>query len=312
MSYECYECRACQEPYENPVKCPNCKEDLCRKHIDSENRCPFCDYFPFFKEKPNPDSIYKCILCNGNEKDKNSFWVHLMEKHKEEIISKFRGKDEPTPTDTPTKNIDNNKIYKSQKSLNFNYSNNNNFDNKYNYNNINEYDPNDYGEDRNIESSDNRSINYNNKNNKSSQNLQTYRNYKPKDNIKPKKEENDSFRELKYMDESNEIVYCNKKNELIKCECCPDHICKEGNCLCVKCMRKNVFNFRLVNGELINRAGKIAKLFKGEYYCGSPYVRNFEDYSHRQYKNPTICEYPSESCDDCKVLTKFKDIYYGM
>ena len=61
MSYECYECRACLEPYENPVKCPNCKEDLCRKHIDSENRCPFCDYFPFFKEKPNPEFVYECI-----------------------------------------------------------------------------------------------------------------------------------------------------------------------------------------------------------------------------------------------------------
>ena len=31
--------------------------------------------------------------------------------------------------------------------------------------------------------------------------------------------------------------------------------------------------------------------------------------THRTYRNLKKCEHPYESCDDCKVLTKFSDIY---
>ena len=121
--YECYECRLCLERYENPVKCPKCKEDFCKKHIDSKNICPVCGFFPFFKVNLNSDSMYKCNVCKGYEIDENSFLRHVIEKHKEEIILKFREKDTPTP------NKDNNTIYDSQ-NININPSYNNNINNK--------------------------------------------------------------------------------------------------------------------------------------------------------------------------------------
>ena len=67
--------------------------------------------------------MYKCNVCKGYENDENSFLRHVIEKHKEEIILKFREKD------TPTQNKDNNTIYDSQ-NININPSYNINMDNK--------------------------------------------------------------------------------------------------------------------------------------------------------------------------------------
>ena len=101
-----------------------------------------------------------------------------------------------------------------------------------------------------------------------------------------------------------------KKNELIKCKCCPEHICKEGNCLCVECMKINCSKFNLGNNRLINRAGNIARIDRGNFYCGFPYEHIIEDYQHKKYINKkAICEHPLEPCNDCKVLTEFVKIY---
>ena len=108
------------------------------------------------------------------------------------------------------------------------------------------------------------------------------------------------------------IYYCGKKNEIIKCECCPDHICKEGNCLCVECMRINFNKLNLSQSQLINRAGKIANFFKGSFFCGKEYESITDNsITHQQYKNLKKCEYPFESCNDCQVLTKFRNIYFN-
>lgn len=106
-----------------------------------------------------------------------------------------------------------------------------------------------------------------------------------------------------------EIQYCGKYNELIKCNCCPDHICKKGNCLCVNCMKININLFKLEKGELINRAGKFAKLIKGNYFCGTEYDKLFENILGMKFKKHSKCQLEKDSCDDCKVLNKFKDVY---
>lgn len=110
--------------------------------------------------------------------------------------------------------------------------------------------------------------------------------------------------------ERNALLYCGNYNELIKCNCCPDHICRKGNCLCVKCMRRNIQKFRLQDDELINRSGKKAKLFKGSYYCGCEYDSIIKNVIGRQFKKHSQCKFPFVPCDDCKVLTKYQNLYH--
>ena len=107
------------------------------------------------------------------------------------------------------------------------------------------------------------------------------------------------------------LYYCGKTNELIKCECCPDHICKEGNCLCVHCMRINYDQKKLSKNQLINRAGEVATFYRGNFFCGQEYESIINTITHRTFKNVKKCEYPCESCNDCNVLTKFGKIYYS-
>ena len=105
------------------------------------------------------------------------------------------------------------------------------------------------------------------------------------------------------------IFYCHKKNELFNCGCCPDKICKEGNCMCVNCMVLNVKKFNLNKEQLINRRGKVATFIKGDYYCGCKYTSVVVNFSQRKFYNETECKYPKESCDDCKALKKLSQIY---
>ena len=72
-------------------------------------------------------------------------------------------------------------------------------------------------------------------------------------------------------------------------------------------MRYNLFKLKLVNGELINKAGRIAKFIKEHYYCGCQYELIYKNCERRKIKK---CEYSSEPCDDCQVLTKFRNIYF--
>ena len=325
---ENYKCRICSEISESSVTCLKCQKSLCKKHFNSDNICPCCNCFPFkYKENPilrnpilDPNSIYKCNLCPFKG-DKNAFWIHLIENHKEEIILKFKEND-----DTPIqiKNIDNNEKYKPRYSLNINnLSNISNFENIYNNSDIseemnrdfcgNEYDniykKNDIQSLNNI--SQKKLNNYNNdlQSHSSISNIKisktTKFNINQENNLN---KNNNIIRRYKSIDENNKLLfYCEHKNKDIKCECCPDHICKKGNCLCVKCMRYNLFKLKLVNGELINKAGRIAKFIKGHYYCGCQYESIYENCERRKIKK---CEYSSEPCDDCKVLTKFRNIYF--
>ena len=88
---ENYKCKLCSEISENLVKCLNCQVNFCKKHINSEYTCPFCNCFPFnYKENTefrNPildlNYKYKCILCEFIG-DKNSFWTHLTENIKKQ------------------------------------------------------------------------------------------------------------------------------------------------------------------------------------------------------------------------------------
>ena len=62
------------------------------------------------------------------------------------------------------------------------------------------------------------------------------------------------------------------------CTCCPDHICKKGNCLCVNCMKKNVQKNELKKGILINRQGYCSAYNKDKnaFFCNHSINQNLK------------------------------------
>ena len=94
MEIKTFECSICLEKLKNPVECNYCHNNFCKEHVDKLRECPLCKKSPRFKEniwlKRELENIdfCKCILCNF-EGGKNEFYIHLMEKHKTEIINKF-------------------------------------------------------------------------------------------------------------------------------------------------------------------------------------------------------------------------------
>ena len=94
-----FECCICLESFKDPVECTNCNNNFCKKHIPHINRCPICKKEPFsykeniwLKREVSKINLLKCSLCNF-EGEKENFFVHLIEKHKPEIINTFANKD---------------------------------------------------------------------------------------------------------------------------------------------------------------------------------------------------------------------------
>lgn len=315
---ENFECSICLEKFDDPIECVKCHNNFCRKHVKGfKNTCPICKINPFnFRENiwlsrtlSNIDYSYKCSLCTY-EGDKNSFWSHLIENHKNEIIQHYNSNNNSNKNKSKHTKEENNKnnilpdnqrnfqpernnqtpeIFNESKEDNNIFNNNNNVQNKY---------------------PDFNQFNQSNSNKKSTNNNTkppyTHRQIYPNDNqrVNPVKE----FTNRPPTDRNN-IQYCGNRNESIKCNCCPDHICKRGNCLCVRCMNFNINNLNLKKDELINRAGRIARPFKGSYYCECQYEDIITNVVGLQFKKQSQCRYPLESCKDCKVLNKFKNIY---
>ena len=309
---ENFECPICIERFIDPIECLNCNNNFCRKHIKGFNNvCPLCKKSPFkFRDNiwlsraiSNITFSYKCSLC-GFEGNENLFWSHLIEEHKNDIINHFNEKKDE---DYNSKNNINNKSINNE---------NKNDKNKNNAKNINiNQSNNDSSNDKNksqmkypdfnqFKGNINMPINHPSVLNSHRVNYSNY----PKDNSKDIQNSTKNSLQLSERKKSK-LYYCNKDNTTILCNCCPDHICKEGNCLCIKCMKYNTNNLHLTKGELINKSGKIAKLFKGSYYCGTQYETIIENVLGMKFKKQSQCQYPFESCEACKVLTQFKDKY---
>ena len=95
MDKKTFECSICLEKLKNPVECNNCHNNFCKEHVSKFTNCPLCKKSPFsFKDnvwlKRELENIdfCKCTECDF-EGDKNVFFIHLMEKHKTEIIDNF-------------------------------------------------------------------------------------------------------------------------------------------------------------------------------------------------------------------------------
>ena len=324
---ENFECSICCEIFDKPVECLKCYNNFCKKHVEGfKNVCPLCKNKPFnYRENvwlsrtiSNMDLSFKCTIC-GYEGDKNSFWSHLIESHKNEMINHFNEhnnknknkisiieKNIKESIHLPTKNefqIINNSN-KAQDNINNKFEGKNNIYESFEQNNNIDFDEINRKQTMNMkikhEKFPRRFSMPSNKNNPKIQNSNVDNESGPNE-----------FSNKNNSNERNKIHYCNKNNEFIRCNCCSDHICKPGNCLCVNCMKYNIIKLNLKNGELINRAGKIAKFFKGKFYCDSEYESIFENVMGMKFINHSKCHFPADSCNDCKVLNKFKDLYYG-
>ena len=288
---ENYQCELCFLRYENPIQCLKCNIVFCKKHMNSDNICPRCKCFPFnFKEKTinsnlNQDSKYKCVVCRDVfGEDKNAFLIHIIYNHKNEMISLFN-QNNKAKNQLNVKSINN---YNSEnQSIDINSSHKNN--------------------PKQLVPRSHRNSRYAKNNNQGQMKISINQNKDMNNNIGGSIQIKEKIINNNI---NNNIYYCGKINDIIKCECCPDHICKEGNCLCVNCMKINCIEKNLSKDKLINRAGRIAKLYKGSFFCGKEYESIIDNsIINRQFNNYKKCEYPSEPCKDCKVLTEMSPIY---
>ena len=299
---ENFECPICNTKYDDPIECLNCNNNFCRSHVPKFNNiCPYCKICPF-KFRDNiwlsrtieKVETYQCSLCEL-EGDKISFWSHLIENHKEEIIQRYNKKNSIHNSKAPIENHNNNGNPFNQNLSEFPSQNNNgNFNKNISINNNNSNCYHNYSQiptqNQNSSIPPMTQRNFNRGNNQFQQGSRIYNN------------PSQTQRNSKYS-------YCGNINELIKCSCCPDHICKPGNCLCVKCMKYNIEKYNLGKEVLINRAGRIAKPIKGTYFCGIEYDSIIKNAVGIKFEKHSQCQYPAQPCNDCKVLSKFKNIY---
>ena len=75
-------------------------------------------------------------------------------------------------------------------------------------------------------------------------------------------------------------------------------------------MKYNIDLFNLENGELFNKAGRIARPENGEYHCGETFnisIKNsVGECCPAKQKCSLICSY---CCKECKILNMYKSIY---
>ena len=233
--------------------------------------------------------------------------AHLIDKHKNEIIEKFKkinndNLNEENERDEARFNIEeeekNNGDFSSSVNLNqgSTYPKTNNcILSSINIDDSDKFDE----ESQNNQNSNIQNSNYDSHNSNYTSNIE----YNENNQFNPKNS-NDCYKK-----EFNNLIYCNSKNNDIKCNCCPDHICESGCCLCVKCMKKNCIRFGLNKNQLINKEGRVATLSKGSYYCGCKYIKIIENVMGNKFYNNAKCESPCDSCESCKVLNKFKEEY---
>lgn len=276
-----FDCPVCYMTFDNPIECLKCHNNFCKKHLKEFNkdRCLVCNCSPFeytentWLRRTVLNMTTKCSLCEF-EGDEESFWSHLIEKHKKEIISHFKEKDQISCVDRPPSKFEpyikkdgpyeeKNPPQPPRQSVEI----------RQNYGYINVPPP-------------------------------THRSNPPINNI------NQSDAPFTFVPSTERVKYCGKINQIIKCNCCPDHLCKKGNCMCVFCMKENFNKFKLNKAnQLLNKVGKIAVLYKGSFYCNSEYETTIRNVIGKTFVKKSKCKFPAKPCDNCKYLDKYQKIY---
>ena len=343
-----FNCIKCSKIFNNPVECTNCHNFFCKEHLKKNSKCPICEkksnyiennwFIKEWKKYKNEENrkkqlLKKCYLC-GFEGENDSFWVHLIEKHKNQIINYYSLTKFNTPKTIQTDDMyedfkvirNSSKFKKKNKIDDLNNSNTNENKNKLltNCNNIKLEKFKEESNNNNLVSNLEH-IKNNNKNKickyryKSEEKRQRRNKIKFFKNFQKYNLYTEKYFQCSLNNSSSEEIikyYCERKNKIIKCDCCPDHICRKGNCFCVNCMQINIRINNLKNGELITKSGRIATFENGEYHCGKKQEIMFFNFIGQEIVTNYKCKYPLPPCPDCKILIKYmkyylpKDIYY--
>jgi len=71
----------------------------------------------------------------------------------------------------------------------------------------------------------------------------------------------------------NGFFYCNSIKRF-NCKCCKDNICKEDNCMCSFCQKKNCDYYEFGKNILINKYGNLSHFNLGKFCCNMFYQNN--------------------------------------
>ena len=336
---ECKYCNTnyCKKHIKKFKKCP-----LCQKSFESQQNLGVIKLLGEYHKARNnlrirmDNNIYQCNLCQIYKGKAESLCYHLAEEHKKELIEIFGTIEGNTIKESKFENNNNFRESINEKGNEIKYNNqrnenNNNFresinenGNEINYNNQRNENNNNFRESINEKGNE---INYNNQRNENKEPFNQNLNNKEKENELNQNnnklhniqshnqfnqaitERNNNGNKQKPFSKSlvDSIFYCKKNNQLSNCEC-PSHICCKGNCLCVKCMKYNVQKKKLKNYELINKAGRIAKIENGIYHCGIKFKIEIRDEIGRKMKINKICS-GNILCPECEILNKNKKDY---
>ena len=271
--------------------------------------------------------IHVCIICNESIEGMKDFIKHLIETHSSKLIEKF-DKNSSYNKSKEFSNMGNNfKNELSQKKKQINESNIESNKKKQ----INESDIESNKKNERSKTKTNTEITKMIENNESvvEINKKNDESDKSKNEISESDFENtnnyssiDTKSILKINENGNvkkfdistddTITHCNK--EKLNCICCKDKICQEGNCYCPKCMKLNIEKKKLINGELINKSGHIAKRKKKNnkirYFCGCKYLKEVNVFKGKNIVEATC--YSDNPCDDCQKLIENIFIYQNL
>jgi uncharacterized protein YbaR (Trm112 family) len=134
--------------------------------------------------------------------------------------------------------------------------------------------------------------------------------------LKENKSDLDKNKQKEIQEKTYNLSFCNLPNN-IKCNCCKEKICKKGNCMCKKCMIKNIKNLGLEKYHLINKKGKVCKInyINNDFEC----FCNCNSYQKKKINNnihyiPIQCGKETiidckKYCDECIILKDLLENY---
>ena len=111
----------------------------------------------------------------------------------------------------------------------------------------------------------------------------------------------------RFLDKYN-LYYCFRNNNL-NCECCENHICQPGNCICKECMQTNLSFHGLKQYYLINKAGRACKYSYGYFYCHCRTEKRSKNENGNIFIAMEWCVPNSLPCLACQEVTKLMDKY---
>lgn len=311
-----FTCSMCLDIFTDPMECENCHNNYCKKCCKQIKKCPLCMIEPLkvrenvtlkrilmdlkficpnncggsFTKSDIDNHIKECqlpllycsiCLFQGN---KDKFWLHITENHKEEIITSF-AKQSPNAFITNNSNqqplsqlaIEKN-AYPMEKSLPYPSQQISSINDIKQINRTQTIPQSNYNNNTRINDPNYPSIN----------------------DISDKETQ-------KYFLGSNGIYYCYQPSNL-NCGCC-NGVCAEGNCLCKHCMNLNMKIKRLNKGDLINKAGKVSRYSMNFYYCGEKYLDQKKNVVGFVFQQEVFCNYPHDPCPNCQSLNSILKKY---